>query len=107
MPDYFVPPHHKGFQALKICGSQTGSFNDCSLAEIEPGGGGPSPSHTHPHDHLFIVLEGEATLEIEGKKISVKENDSYRVPGHLSHSVWNESGQKVKMLGISFMPISP
>jgi mannose-6-phosphate isomerase-like protein (cupin superfamily) len=101
MPDYVTPPAHKDFKAIKICGFQEGVFKDAALAEIEPGGGGPSPSHTHPHDHLFIVLEGTATLEIEGKKIQINPNESYRIPGKLSHSVWNESSQKVRMLGIT------
>jgi len=101
MSDFIVPPNHFKFKAKKLFGEVEGRVLDSSVAHIESDGGGPKPSHTHSHDHFFIVVEGSASIEIEGEKIRVGSDESILVPGQKLHSVWNEANQLLKMIGMT------
>lgn len=101
MSDFMIPPNHVGFKAKKLNGQIAGNVTDCAIAFIEPGGGGPDPSHTHPHDHFFIVVEGWATIQMGNEKVKVNTDESIMVPGEIIHSIWNESAQPLKMIGLT------
>ncbi|TDX46344.1 cupin domain-containing protein [Orenia marismortui] len=101
MDDFIVPAKHFKFKAKKLSEKLEGSISDSSVAYIEPQGGGPKPSHTHEHDHFFIVVKGCATIEIGEEKLKVEEDQSVLVSGSEEHSVWNESDELLKMIGIT------
>lgn len=101
MSEFMVPPHHTGFKAKKLYGEVPGHIADCAMAYIEPHGGGPSPSHTHPHDHFFIVVEGCATIQINQDRIQVNTDECLLVPGASIHSIWNETNQPLRMIGMT------
>jgi len=101
LDDCIIPPHHIGFKAKPILLKEEGKGIDCFLAYIEPEGGGPQTDHTHAHDHLFIVIEGVATIYIEGEINEIGEGQSLIVDGSAKHSVWNKSKSQLKMIGIN------
>ena len=104
MEDYKVPANHIKFKAKKIDDAIEGKILNSSIAYIEPDGGGPEPSHTHEHDHYFIVIEGCATIKLADKKIFINSDESIRVKGSILHSVWNESSEHLKMIGMTITP---
>lgn len=101
MENFIVPPNHIGFKAKKLYGGISGIISDSSIAYIEPQGGGPTVSHTHPHDHFFIVIEGCATIKIGKEKIKINADESILVPGNIPHSIWNDSSNQLRMIGIT------
>ncbi len=107
MNDFITPPDHTGFLARRICGIAAGGIRDIAIALIEPGGGGPEPAHTHAHDHLFIVNQGEVTIFMDGTAHILKADEALLVPGKSLHSVWNRSGDPVKMTGITLGRTEP
>ena len=97
---YTTPPDHIHFLAKRLFGEQ-GEIIDGAIAYISPGGGGPHTPHTHLHSHLFIVVDGTATILLDGKETIAVQNSSFTVPGHIPHSIWNRTDRPLSMIGIS------
>lgn len=100
---FVTPPKHVHFLAKKLP-ALSGTFADGALAYLEPGGGGPTEKHTHPHDHLFLVIEGEARVELGDRTVLVKPGETFRVSGRIPHSVWNNAPVTTVMLGLTTPP---
>jgi mannose-6-phosphate isomerase-like protein (cupin superfamily) len=47
----------------------------------------PEPDHQQPHvnDEVYIVLEGAGTLEVEGKRVDLREGQATFVPAGAVH----------------------
>lgn len=100
MKDFVTPPDHINFLAKKLFGN-CGEIIDGSIAYLEANGGGPVNLHTHEHSHLFIVIEGQAKVLMDGIEKLVNPNESILVEGSIPHSVWNNTDAKTVMIGIS------
>ena len=100
MKEFITPPDHIHFLAKKLF-SDCGEIIDGSIAYLEKGGGGPTSLHTHEHNHLFIVVSGQARVELDGEIRIVDANESFLVNGHIPHSVWNNIDGTTVMIGIS------
>jgi len=60
------------------------------VARAEFATGAATPKHTHPGEELGYVLEGEITLEIDGKPAAkLKAGDSFFVPPGTAHLARN------------------
>lgn len=103
--NYITPPDHSLFLAKKLFSAE-GGIMDGAIAHIKPGGGGPRTPHTHTHNHLFIVVEGTATILLDGREITVSRDCALTVTGALPHSVWNKEDIPLVMVGISIRPLS-
>lgn len=76
---------------------------DISARELEPllvvlkPGEEPPIAYSHPGEEFYFVLEGVASFEVDGKEYCLSEGDSFHIPSHLSHTMWNPSqaGQTV------------
>lgn len=91
---------HKKFKIKNLFHEQNGVIGQGDIAIIEPGGGGPFPSHTHNHGHLFVVLEGTIDITINEDLFTVSENESFKVPGKVNHTMTNNSNSTSRILGI-------
>ena len=100
MKEFITPPDHIHFLAKKLF-ADCGEIIDGSIAYLEKGGGGPTSLHTHEHNHLFIVVSGQARVELDGEIRIVDANESFLVNGHSPHSVWNNIDGTTVMIGIS------
>ena len=100
MIEFITPPDHIHFLAKKLF-ADCGEIIDGSIAYLEKGGGGPTSLHTHEHNHLFIVVSGQARVELDGEVRIVDANESFLVNGHIPHSVWNNIDGTTVMIGIS------
>ena len=100
MKEFITPLDHIHFLAKKLF-ADCGEIIDGSIAYLEKGGGGPTSLHTHEHNHLFIVVSGQARVELDGEIRIVDANESFLVNGHIPHSVWNNIDGTTVMIGIS------
>jgi quercetin dioxygenase-like cupin family protein len=66
-------------------------------AEFQPGGA--VAKHTHPGEEVAYVLEGEITLEVDGKPAQhLKTGDSFYLPGGTVHAAKNTGKGGAKVL---------
>ena len=57
------------------------------LYRIDMPPGGSIPLHTHDHQDVFHVLEGSATAEVDGERISLAAGDTAIAPAGTRHPV--------------------
>ena len=106
MKDGFsTPPKHVNFEAKKLF-ENFGQIVDGSIAYIGMNGGGPTEQHTHAHDHLFVVVKGEARIQLGDENVVVRKDEAFLVKGTIPHSVWNNQDDETVMLGINVKPES-
>ncbi len=64
--------------------------------------GGAEVMHYHEHAHqFFYVLSGEATLEINDRKILIHPQQGISIPPKMTHRLLNETKQDLSFLVIS------
>jgi len=69
------------------------------IAEIAPGAA--AGRHTHFGFELGYVLEGTATLEVDGQApITMKAGDSYQIPAGKAHDARNTGSGPAKVLAV-------
>ncbi len=71
------------------------------VARIEVAAGAKAGRHTHPGDEISYVLEGEATLLIDGQPPrTVRAGESFVVPAGVVHDAHNDGNVPTKLLGV-------
>lgn len=60
---------------------------------------------SHRGEEMFLVLDGEFTVEIEGNIEILKKGDSMHFDSRRVHSTWNHTNQKASMLWCGTMDI--
>jgi quercetin dioxygenase-like cupin family protein len=82
-----------GFKRTELQKHDTATANhEAVLARGEFQPGAMVPRHTHPGDEVGFVLEGEVTIEMDGKPpLKLKAGDSFFVPVGTIHAAKNTS----------------
>lgn len=71
------------------------------VARVEVAPGAKAGRHTHPGDEISYILEGEATLLIDGQPPrKVKAGESFVVPAGVVHDAHNEAAVPIKLVGV-------
>jgi mannose-6-phosphate isomerase-like protein (cupin superfamily) len=70
----------------------------CMLVTLEPGK--QVELHDHDEEETFIVISGEAILEVAGKSTTLGSNDVAYIPRLAKHSLRNEGASAFVMLDI-------
>jgi len=71
------------------------------VAKVEVAAGAKAGRHTHPGDEISYVMEGEATLLIDGEPArTVKAGESFVIPAGIIHDAHNNTASPVKLLGV-------
>ena len=71
------------------------------VARVEVAPGAKAGRHTHPGDEISYVLEGEATLLIDGQAPrTVKAGESFVIPAGVVHDAHNESSTPTRLIGV-------
>lgn len=71
------------------------------VARVEVAPGAKAGRHTHPGDEISYVLEGEATLLVDGQQPRpVKAGESFVVPAGIVHDAHNNGATAIKLLGV-------
>ncbi len=75
---------------------------DLSVIEERMPPGAQEQRHLHERARqFFYVLDGELTMELEGKRLVVAQNSGIEVAPGLTHQVFNTSSAPVRFLVIS------
>ena len=71
------------------------------VARVEVAPGAKAGRHTHPGDEISYVLEGEATLLIDGQPARiVKAGESFVIPAGIVHDAHNDGAAPIKLVGV-------
>ena len=71
------------------------------VARVEVAPGAKAGRHTHPGDEISYVLEGEATLLVDGQAPrQVKAGESFVVPAGVVHDAHNNGTAAIKLVGV-------
>ena len=71
------------------------------VARVEVAPGAKAGRHTHPGDEISYVMEGEATLLVDGQPPKlVKAGESFVVPAGVVHDAHNNGTTPTKLLGV-------
>lgn len=71
------------------------------VARVEVAPGAKAGRHTHPGDEISYVLEGEATLLVDGQPArTVKAGESFVIPAGVIHDAHNNGTAPTKLVGV-------
>lgn len=71
------------------------------VARVEVAPGAKAGRHTHPGDEISYVLEGEATLLVDGEPPKlIKAGESFVVPAGVVHDAHNNGNVAIKLVGV-------
>lgn len=71
------------------------------VARVEVAPGAKAGRHTHPGDEISYVMEGEATLLIDGQSPRrVKAGESFVIPAGVVHDAQNDGSAPTKLVGV-------
>ena len=71
------------------------------VARVEVAPGAKSGRHTHPGDEISYVMEGEATLLVDGQPPKqIKAGESFVVPAGVVHDAHNNGSAALKLIGV-------
>jgi quercetin dioxygenase-like cupin family protein len=71
------------------------------VARVEVAPGGKAGRHTHPGDEISYVMEGEATLLVDGQPPrKVKAGESFVIPAGVVHDAHNDAAVPIKLVGV-------
>jgi len=60
--------------------------------------GGKVPKHRHPNEEVYLVLEGEGTIEIDGEIQPIRAGEAVYVPPNSEHELANPQANKADMV---------
>jgi transcriptional regulator with XRE-family HTH domain len=75
-----------------------------SVLVHEPPGHRAEPI-SHDGEEMFFMLRGEMTVEIEGRRMVLKEGDSMHFDSRRIHATWNHTTEPVTMLWCGTMDV--
>ena len=59
-----------------------------TVVECEPGWTGPEHDHAdQDHEEVYLLLEGEATVTIDGESVALESGDAVRVPAGATRQI--------------------
>src|SRR5690349_8763819 len=88
-----------GFKRVELARHAGGAGHEAVLARGEINQGAAVPKHTHPGEEMAYVLEGQVTIEIEGKPpLMLKPGDTFVVAAGQVHTAKNTGTGTAKIL---------
>ena len=88
-----------GMEATPLVSKSVGATNITTGVNLFPPGTGLA-LHCHNTDEQVTVIEGEATVEIDGREEVLHPYDTTFVPAGLFHRFFNRSGENMRILWI-------
>jgi quercetin dioxygenase-like cupin family protein len=94
---YGQVPGFKRVELQKHDISVAGHETVMARGELNPGGA--TPRHTHPGEEVAYILEGQVTIELEGKPpVALKAGDVFFVPAGTVHMAKNSGTGPAKIV---------
>ncbi|PSP72347.1 cupin [Halobacteriales archaeon QS_3_64_16] len=60
-----------------------------TVVDAEPGWEGPEHEHDEDHEEVYFLVEGEATITVDGEDVSMSTGDAVRVSPDATRQVIN------------------
>jgi quercetin dioxygenase-like cupin family protein len=100
--NYEAPKHH-GCEAVRLQGAEVSPVTSfwLGISTFEPGGGAEWDATNA--EKLYLVLEGEMTVETEDETVTLHERDSVFLPANLNRRIINE-GSVPSMMAVMIAP---
>ncbi|MBG6148327.1 mannose-6-phosphate isomerase-like protein (cupin superfamily) [Labrenzia sp. EL_142] len=94
----YEAPNHRGVVGLRLQGFEDGGPENqwIGLSQFLPGGGA-GPDST-PFEKVYVVLEGEMTVMVNGSETVLKKYDSCTIAPNEVRSIENRSNHVCTML---------
>lgn len=94
----YEAPNHWGVTGLRLQGFEDGGPDNqwVGLSQFLPGGGA-GPDST-PFEKVYVVLEGEMTVIVDGEETVLKPMDSCRIAPDEVRGIENRSNHVCKMI---------
>jgi len=94
----YEAPNHWGVSGLRLQGFEDGGPENqwVGFSQFLPGGGA-GPDST-PFEKVYVVLEGEMTVIVDGKETVLSAMDSCTIPPNEERLIENRSKHVCKML---------
>ena len=101
----YEAPNHWDFSGLRLQGFEDGGPTSqwIGFSQFLPGGGA-GPDST-PFEKVYVVLEGEMTIEWDDQTVVLRAMDSCTIPPGQTRRIENKSNHVCKMLVV--MPYPP
>jgi quercetin dioxygenase-like cupin family protein len=100
----YVPPRHEGVAAYRLQGHEAGPTERfwVGLSRYEPGG----HATTSPagQETVYVVLDGELTLDADGRTTVLRRHDSVHLSPGTVRSVENHGDQPATLLVAIALP---
>ena len=103
--EVYEAPNHWGVTGLRLQGFEDGGPENqwVGFSQFLPGGGA-GPDST-PFEKVYVVLEGEMTVIVDGAETVLYKMDSCTIPPNEVRKIENRSNDTCKMLVV--IPYSP
>ena len=99
IPSPGAPTHElPGSRFTSLATPTRGFATDTSVWLVELDPGTPSPPHSLTREEVFVVLEGRATVVLEGVASTAGVGDAVLVPAATSFSMSNEGDRPLRMV---------
>ena len=100
----YEAPNHRGVAGLRLQGFEAGGPTNqwVGLSQFLPGGGA-GPDST-PFEKVYIVLDGEMTVIIDGHETTLHPLDSATIAPHEVRTIENRSNHICKMIVVMPYP---
>lgn len=98
--DYTSPEAHTAFLTKKVYAD---AKLECLVALIGPGGRRLA-DHAHEQDHVIYVTEGAISINLDGKDVTVKKDQTLKIPAGARHFIHNPSlTESAKLLRMALL----
>jgi quercetin dioxygenase-like cupin family protein len=75
-----------GTRIRTLIGEQDGATNFfMRVLSMEPGA--QSPNHQHNWEHQLFILSGGGTVEVDGKRVSIRKGDALFIQPNAKHNI--------------------
>lgn len=99
-----APLEHKDRMDIRVLvrSEMTGGVYSCVECAVAPKVMGPPPHLHKALDELMFVLEGTASVMVEGEELEIPAGGWHFRPRNLRHTFWNASDQPLRFIDMYF-----
>jgi mannose-6-phosphate isomerase-like protein (cupin superfamily) len=105
---FYLPPteplDHKGNMDIRVLvrSKMTGGVYSCVECAVAPKVMGPPPHYHVALDELMYVVEGTASVIVEGEEVHIDAGGWHFRPRGLKHTFWNASEKPLRFIDMYF-----
>ena len=90
--------HTRGSTRFTSLATPSRGSQETAVWRVEIAPGTPATPHSLTREEVFVVLDGEATVEIDGVRQSARPGDAIVVPAKVELALANEGDQPLRLL---------